>query len=50
MTKSSENLSNEIKKARDELEADLKDTRNFVKDLRDFLSGRSLVLLLLVIP
>ena len=49
VTKSSENLLKQIKQARDELETDLKDTRNFVKDLRDFLSGRSLDLLLLII-
>lgn len=41
VTKSSENLSNQIQQTRDELETDLKDTGNVVKDLRDFLSGRS---------
>ncbi|KAG7279594.1 hypothetical protein CRUP_011687 [Coryphaenoides rupestris] len=39
VTKSSEDLSNHIKQARDELETDLQDTRNIVKDLRDFLSA-----------
>jgi len=41
VTKSSEDLSNHIKQARDELETNLQDTRNIVKDLRDFLSGMS---------
>ncbi|KAF7659927.1 hypothetical protein LDENG_00291050 [Lucifuga dentata] len=39
--KSAEKLSNKMKKAREDLEADLKDTRNVVKDLKDFLSDPS---------
>ncbi|KAJ3601988.1 hypothetical protein NHX12_029749 [Muraenolepis orangiensis] len=34
-----EQAEEQIKQSRDELEADLKDTRNVVKDLRDFLSA-----------
>uniref|UniRef100_A0A673A471 Laminin, beta 3 n=1 Tax=Sphaeramia orbicularis TaxID=375764 RepID=A0A673A471_9TELE len=33
-------LNNRVKKARHELEGDLTDTRNVVKELKDFLSGR----------
>lgn len=37
--KSAENLSNKMKQARDEREEDLKETRDVVKELKDFLSG-----------
>lgn len=41
MRQSAEKLSNKMKQARDELEEDLKGTRDVVKELKDFLSGKN---------
>lgn len=40
MRQSAKKLSNKMKQARDDLEDDLKETRDVVKELNDFLSGK----------
>lgn len=40
MRLTAEKLSNQMKQAREGLEDDLKETRDVVKDLKDFLSGK----------